>query len=112
MQKHRCFFRYFVITKYASSIKSWSYTILFQKKLSSTLLTVFMVMQDVPPALLVRFLREHRSEWADYAVDAYSAASLKASPYAIPYARPGGFPGTQVILPLAHTVEHEEVNTT
>ncbi|KAK1370864.1 hypothetical protein POM88_036956 [Heracleum sosnowskyi] len=25
-----------------------------------------------------------------------------------PYARPGGFPGTQVILPLAHTVEHEE----
>ncbi|KAL8108430.1 homeobox-leucine zipper protein ATHB-14-like [Apium graveolens] len=67
-----------------------------------------MLLQDVPPALLVRFLREHRSEWADYAVDAYSAASLKASPYAIPYARPGGFPGTQVILPLAHTVEHEE----
>ncbi|KAK1378629.1 hypothetical protein POM88_025373 [Heracleum sosnowskyi] len=29
-------------------------------------------------------------------------------PYVIPYARPGGFPGTQVILPLAHTVEHEE----
>lgn len=69
-------------------------------------------MQDVPPALLVRFLREHRSEWADYAIDAYSAASLKSSPYAIPYARPGAFPGTQVILPLAHTVEHEEVNTT
>lgn len=66
-------------------------------------------MQNVPPALLVRFLREHRSEWADYGIDAYSAASLKASPYAVPCARPGGFPSTQVILPLAHTVEHEEV---
>ncbi|KAG6695743.1 hypothetical protein I3843_09G111500 [Carya illinoinensis] len=67
-----------------------------------------MLLQDVPPALLVRFLREHRSEWADYGVDAYSAACLKASPYAVPCARPGGFPGSQVILPLAHTVEHEE----
>ncbi|XP_061339741.1 homeobox-leucine zipper protein ATHB-14-like isoform X3 [Gastrolobium bilobum] len=67
-----------------------------------------MLLQDVPPALLVRFLREHRSEWADYGVDAYSAASLKASPYAVPCARPGGFPSSQVILPLAHTIEHEE----
>ncbi|KAL8045586.1 hypothetical protein ABFX02_08G124000 [Erythranthe guttata] len=68
-----------------------------------------MLLQNVPPALLVRFLREHRSEWADYAVDFYSAASLKSSPYAIPFAKPGGFPTSQVILPLAHTVEHEEV---
>ncbi|KAL5577386.1 hypothetical protein UlMin_019085 [Ulmus minor] len=68
-----------------------------------------MLLQNVPPAILVRFLREHRSEWADYGVDAYSAACLKASPYAIPFARPGGgFPSSQVILPLAHTVEHEE----
>ncbi|TXG48117.1 hypothetical protein EZV62_027411 [Acer yangbiense] len=67
-----------------------------------------MLLQNVPPALLVRFLREHRSEWADYGVDAYSAACLKASPYAVPCARPGGFPSSQVILPLAHTVEHEE----
>ncbi|KAL2473847.1 Homeobox-leucine zipper protein ATHB-14 [Forsythia ovata] len=67
-----------------------------------------MLLQNVPPALLVRFLREHRSEWADYEVDAYSAASLKASPYAVPCARLSGFPGGQVILPLAQTVEHEE----
>ncbi|XP_054778818.1 homeobox-leucine zipper protein ATHB-14-like [Prosopis cineraria] len=67
-----------------------------------------MLLQNVPPALLVRFLREHRSEWADYGVDAYSAACLKASPYTIPCARPGGFPSSQVILPLAHTIEHEE----
>ncbi|KAI3466870.1 hypothetical protein Pfo_023533 [Paulownia fortunei] len=63
---------------------------------------------NVPPALLVRFLREHRSEWADYGVDVYSAASLKASPFAVPCAKPGGFPSSQVILPLAQTVEHEE----
>ncbi|XP_010247499.1 PREDICTED: homeobox-leucine zipper protein HOX32-like [Nelumbo nucifera] len=67
-----------------------------------------MLLQNVPPALLVRFLREHRSEWADCGVDAYSAASLKASPCAVLGARPSGFPSSQVILPLAHTVEHEE----
>ncbi|KAI4317428.1 hypothetical protein L6164_025296 [Bauhinia variegata] len=67
-----------------------------------------ILLQNVPPAMLVRFLREHRSEWADYGVDAYSAASLKASPYAVPCARPGGFPSSQVILALAHTIEHEE----
>jgi len=64
----------------------------------------------VPPALLVCFLREHRSEWADCGVDAYSAASLRATPYAVPGLRANsGFLGGQVILPLAHTVEHEEV---
>lgn len=77
--------------------------------LSLTILFYNGPLQNVPPPLLVRFLREHRSEWADYGVDAYSAACLKASPYAVPCARPGGFPSTQVILPLAHTIEHEEV---
>uniref|UniRef100_A0ACD5ZY60 Uncharacterized protein n=1 Tax=Avena sativa TaxID=4498 RepID=A0ACD5ZY60_AVESA len=67
-----------------------------------------MLLEDVPPALLVRFLREHRSEWADPGVDAYSAASLRASPYAVPGLRAGGFMGSPVILPLAHTLEHEE----
>ncbi|WJX23218.1 Homeobox-leucine zipper protein ATHB-14 [Trifolium repens] len=67
-----------------------------------------MLLQNVPPALLVRFLREHRSEWADYGVDAYSAACLKSSPYPVPCARSGGFPSSQVILPLAPTIEHEE----
>ncbi|XP_073005995.1 homeobox-leucine zipper protein HOX32 isoform X2 [Typha latifolia] len=68
-----------------------------------------MLLQNVPPALLVRFLREHRSEWADCGVDAYSAASLRASPFAVPGLRSNsGFLGSQVILPLAHTVENEE----
>ncbi|CAD6266915.1 unnamed protein product [Miscanthus lutarioriparius] len=55
-----------------------------------------------------RFLREHRSEWADPGVDAYSAASLRANSYAVPGLRAGGFMGNQVILPLARTLEHEE----
>ncbi|CAN6996132.1 unnamed protein product [Brassica rapa subsp. trilocularis] len=67
-----------------------------------------MLLESVPSAVLVRFLREHRSEWADYGVDAYAAASLRASPFAVPCARAGGFPSNQVILPLAQTVEHEE----
>ncbi|XP_059668532.1 homeobox-leucine zipper protein HOX32-like isoform X2 [Cornus florida] len=67
-----------------------------------------MLLQNVSPALLVRFLREHRSEWADHGVDAYSNASLKASPHAVPCARSGGFPSSQVILPLSHAAEHEE----
>ncbi|KAK1266082.1 Homeobox-leucine zipper protein HOX9 [Acorus gramineus] len=67
-----------------------------------------MLLQNVPPALLVRFLREHRSEWADYSIDAYSAASLKAGLCAFPGSRSSGFSGSQIIIPLAHTVEHEE----
>ncbi|URE38388.1 Homeobox-leucine zipper protein [Musa troglodytarum] len=68
-----------------------------------------MLLQNVPPALLVCFLREHRSEWADFGVDAYSASSLRASPYAVPGVRSGSnFVGNQIILPLAHTTEHEE----
>jgi homeobox-leucine zipper protein len=67
-----------------------------------------MLLQNVPPLVLIRFLREHRAEWADYGVDAYSAASLRATPYAVPCVRTGGFPSNQVILPLAQTLEHEE----
>ncbi|MBA0720128.1 hypothetical protein Golax_007765 [Gossypium laxum] len=67
-----------------------------------------MLLQNVPPAILLRFLREHRSEWADSSIDAYSAAVVKVGPCSLRGSRVGGF-GSQVILPLAHTVEHEEV---
>ncbi|XP_071733490.1 homeobox-leucine zipper protein ATHB-15-like isoform X2 [Rutidosis leptorrhynchoides] len=67
-----------------------------------------MLLQNVPPALLLRFLREHRSEWADNNIDAYSAAAVKLGPCSLPGARVGNF-GGQVILPLAHTIEHEEL---
>ncbi|PWA82648.1 homeobox protein [Artemisia annua] len=66
-----------------------------------------MLLQNVPPAILTRFLREHRSEWADSSIDGYSAASVKAGPCGLPLARNGSF-GGQVILPLAHTIENEE----
>ncbi|PPR98474.1 hypothetical protein GOBAR_AA22208 [Gossypium barbadense] len=66
-----------------------------------------MLLQNVPPAILLRFLREHRSEWADSGIDAYSAAAIKAGPCSLPMSRGGSF-GGQVILPLAHTIEHEE----
>ncbi|KAF3446397.1 hypothetical protein FNV43_RR11576 [Rhamnella rubrinervis] len=66
-----------------------------------------MLLQNVPPAVLLRFLREHRSEWADSSIDAYSAAAIKAGPCTLPGSRAGSF-GGQVILPLAHTIEHEE----
>ncbi|PPD66660.1 hypothetical protein GOBAR_DD36466 [Gossypium barbadense] len=64
---------------------------------------------NVSPAVLVRFLREHRSEWADFNVDAYSAVSLKAGSYAYPGMRPTRFTGSQIIMPLGHTIEHEEL---
>ncbi|XP_074576391.1 homeobox-leucine zipper protein HOX9-like [Curcuma longa] len=67
-----------------------------------------MLLQSVPPALLVRFLREHRSEWADYNLDAYSAASLKTGICSFPGWRPTKFSGSQTIMPLAHTIENEE----
>ncbi|KAE8656984.1 Homeobox-leucine zipper protein HOX32 [Hibiscus syriacus] len=66
-----------------------------------------MLLQNVPPAILLRFLREHRSEWADCSIDAYSAAVVKVGPSSLRGSRVGGF-GSQVILPLAHTIEHEE----
>ncbi|KAH8499381.1 hypothetical protein Peur_074479 [Populus x canadensis] len=68
-----------------------------------------MLLQNVPPAVLVRFLREHRSEWADFSVDAYSAASLKAGSYAYPGMRSMRFTGSQIIMPLGHTIEQEEL---
>ncbi|KAL7607205.1 homeobox-leucine zipper protein ATHB-15 [Lactuca sativa] len=67
-----------------------------------------MLLQNVPPALLLRFLREHRSEWADNNIDAYSAAAIKLGPCSVPGGRIGNY-GGQVILPLAHTIEHEEL---
>ncbi|GMI96999.1 REVOLUTA, INTERFASCICULAR FIBERLESS, INTERFASCICULAR FIBERLESS 1, amphivasal vascular bundle [Hibiscus trionum] len=68
-----------------------------------------MLLQNVSPAVLVRFLREHRSEWADFNVDAYTAASLKAGTYAYPGMRPTRFTGSQIIMPLGHTIEHAEI---
>ena len=72
-------------------------------------LSVFRILQNVPPALLVRFLREHRSEWADNNIDAYAASAVKLGPCSLPGSRVGNF-GGHVTLPLAHTIEHEEAS--
>ncbi|KAL6559917.1 Homeobox-leucine zipper protein ATHB-15 [Orobanche gracilis] len=42
---------------------------------------VSMLLQNVPPAILLRFLREHRPEWADNNIDTYSAAAVRSEPY-------------------------------
>ncbi|CAH8357154.1 unnamed protein product, partial [Eruca vesicaria subsp. sativa] len=68
-----------------------------------------MLFQNVSPAVLIRFLREHRSEWADFNVDAYSAATLKAGANAYSEMRPTRFTGSQIIMPLGHTIENEEM---
>ncbi|KAK4765210.1 hypothetical protein SAY86_026300 [Trapa natans] len=67
-----------------------------------------MLLHNVAPAILVQFLREHRSEWADFNMDAYSAASLKAASCPYPGMRPTRFTGSQTIMPLGDTIEHEE----
>ncbi|KAK6148821.1 hypothetical protein DH2020_016346 [Rehmannia glutinosa] len=68
-----------------------------------------MLLQNVPPAILLRFLREHRSEWADNNIDAYAAAAVKIGPCNFLGPRVGNF-GGQVVLPLAQTIEHEEAS--
>lgn len=69
----------------------------------------YYFLQNVPPAILLRFLREHRSEWADSGIDAYTAAAVKAGPCSLPVSRVGSF-GGQVILPLSQTIENEEAS--
>ncbi|KAK2370826.1 homeobox-leucine zipper protein ATHB-15 [Trifolium repens] len=68
-----------------------------------------MLLQNITPAALVRFLREHRSEWADFSVDAFSAASLKAGSYGYSGMRSTRFTGNQAIMLLGHSIEHEEM---
>ncbi|KAK6152570.1 hypothetical protein DH2020_012209 [Rehmannia glutinosa] len=52
-----------------------------------------VTVHNVPPAILLRFLREHRSEWADSGIDAYSAAAVKAGPCSLPVSRVGCYGG-------------------
>nr|CAD1842206.1 unnamed protein product [Ananas comosus var. bracteatus] len=67
-----------------------------------------MLLQNVSPAMLLRFLREHRSEWGDSNMDAFSAAALRANScnFSVPHIGPFG---GQVILPLAHSLDNEEL---
>ncbi|PUZ58537.1 hypothetical protein GQ55_5G517200 [Panicum hallii var. hallii] len=66
-----------------------------------------MLLQDVSPPALLRFMREQRSQWADSNLDAFFASAMKPNFCNLPMSRLGGFSG-QVILPLAHTFDPEE----
>ncbi|XP_034595905.1 homeobox-leucine zipper protein HOX29 isoform X1 [Setaria viridis] len=66
-----------------------------------------MLLQDVSPPALLRFMREQRSQWADSNLDAFFASAMKPNFCNLPMSRLGGF-GGQVILPLAHTFDPEE----
>lgn len=60
-------------------------------------------MQNVPAALLIQFLREHRSEWADCDIDAHAAAAFHSTTHSD---TTGHY---QLPLPLAKSSEQEEV---
>lgn len=66
-----------------------------------------LAMQNVPPALLIRFLREHRSEWADHDIDANAATAFRNSSNG--QVSRGGMSHMQLPLPLAHSGEQAEV---
>ena len=42
------------------------------------------LLQNVPPPILLRLLREHQLEWADSSINAYSATAIKAGPCSLP----------------------------
>lgn len=67
-----------------------------------------LAMQNVPPALLIRFLREHRSEWADHDIDANAATAFRNTSNG--QISRGGMSHMQLPLPLAHSGEQGEVS--
>ena len=72
----------------------------------------FWVLQNVPPAVLIRFLREHRSEWADWADcehDASCSDTLRTRVYGAAALAGAELGRREVPMPLAHS-EHQEVN--
>ncbi|GJN38022.1 hypothetical protein PR202_gb27028 [Eleusine coracana subsp. coracana] len=52
-----------------------------------------MLLQDVSPPSLLRFMREQRSQWADSNLDAFFASAMKPNFCNLPMSRLGGFSG-------------------
>ncbi|MCO5564227.1 hypothetical protein L7F22_017885 [Adiantum nelumboides] len=65
-----------------------------------------MLLQNVPPALLIRFLREHRSEWAELEACTDIAAALSHG--AVVSRRGSSCYGSAPLL-LAHSSEQQEL---
>ncbi|KAG6418315.1 hypothetical protein SASPL_120518 [Salvia splendens] len=62
------------------NLEAWSVPeVLLPLYESSTVLAQKTTMANVPPAILLRFLREHRSEWADN-IDTFAASATKIGP--------------------------------
>ncbi|KAH9301726.1 hypothetical protein KI387_013309, partial [Taxus chinensis] len=71
-----------------------------------------MILQNVPPAILVRFLREHRSEWADWMdcdLDTICSNTSRSHVYGASVLVGAELGRRQIPMPLAHSVEHEEI---
>lgn len=60
--------------------------------------------------MFVRMFLHLRSQWADSNLGAFFASAMKPNFCNLPMSRLGGFSG-QVILPLAHTFDPEEVSS-
>ncbi|XP_057476045.1 homeobox-leucine zipper protein REVOLUTA-like isoform X2 [Actinidia eriantha] len=65
------------------------------------------LLQNVSSSLLVQFLREHRSEWADLSIDAHSAASLKTGSFTFPGLNSFDFSASTELL--GHTIDDDEI---
>lgn len=68
-----------------------------------------MLLQNVPPALLIRFLREHRSEWAELDICTDVAAALGSTVYGALGSGKGSTCYGPSPLLLAHSREQQEL---
>ncbi|KAK6929196.1 START domain [Dillenia turbinata] len=68
-----------------------------------------MLLHDVPPALLVHFLREHRSEWANNQIDADTTMPYRVGTDALPEFDPTATSGSQTVMPLDSTICNNEI---
>ncbi|XP_042409143.1 homeobox-leucine zipper protein ATHB-15-like isoform X2 [Zingiber officinale] len=69
--------------------------------------TASILLQNISPPVLLSYLREHRSEWADSDIDAYSAAAVKAAPRTSAASDCGSSVGPVILTPVP-TLCHEE----
>ncbi|KAJ7297112.1 hypothetical protein O6H91_Y079400 [Diphasiastrum complanatum] len=67
-----------------------------------------MLLQNVPPATLIRFLRQHRSEWADCSLAPDDAGVLRTSSYGLSISRGGAVCVGQMPFHSSQAAEEEE----
>ena len=92
---------------WSSHLRAWHQRCLFFTSIKWD--TLFSIFQNVSSSLLVQFLREHRSEWADLSIDAHSAASLKSGSFTFPGLNSFDFSASTELL--GHTIDDDEVSS-